>query len=61
MTELDLPPGTVRVKSGGGLAGHNGLRSLQSHLHSTDFVRVVGVGKPPRVPGRGCARPDRPS
>ena len=46
--EFDLPPGTVRVKSGGGLAGHNGLRSLQSHLHSTDFVRVrIGVGKPP--------------
>jgi peptidyl-tRNA hydrolase, PTH1 family len=46
--ELDLPPGTVRVKSGGGLAGHNGLRSLQSHLHSTGFVRVrIGVGKPP--------------
>ena len=46
--ELDLPPGTVRVKSGGGLAGHNGLRSLQSHLHTTDFVRVrIGVGKPP--------------
>jgi peptidyl-tRNA hydrolase, PTH1 family len=45
--ELDLPPGTVRVKAGGGLAGHNGLRSLQSHLHSTDFVRVrLGVGKP---------------
>jgi peptidyl-tRNA hydrolase, PTH1 family len=46
--ELDLPPGTVRVKVGGGLAGHNGLRSLQSHLHTTDFVRVrIGVGKPP--------------
>jgi PTH1 family peptidyl-tRNA hydrolase len=46
--ELDLPPGTVRVKAGGGLAGHNGLRSLQSHLHSTDFLRVrIGVGKPP--------------
>ena len=46
--ELDLAPGTVRVKVGGGLAGHNGLRSLQSHLHSTDFVRVrIGVGKPP--------------
>jgi PTH1 family peptidyl-tRNA hydrolase len=46
--ELDLPPGTVRVKVGGGLAGHNGLRSLQSHLHSTDFLRVrIGVGKPP--------------
>jgi PTH1 family peptidyl-tRNA hydrolase len=46
--ELDLPPGTVRLKSGGGLAGHNGLRSLQSHLHTTDFLRIrIGVGKPP--------------
>ena len=46
--ELDLPPGTVRVKAGGGLAGHNGLRSLQAHLQTTDFVRVrIGVGKPP--------------
>ena len=45
--ELDLSPGTVRVKSGGGLAGHNGLRSLQAHLHTTDFVRIrIGVGKP---------------
>lgn len=46
--ELDLPPGTVRLKAGGGLAGHNGLRSVQAHLHSTDFLRVrIGVGKPP--------------
>jgi PTH1 family peptidyl-tRNA hydrolase len=46
--ELDLPPGTVRIKAGGGLAGHNGLRSIESHLHSTDFLRVrIGVGKPP--------------
>jgi PTH1 family peptidyl-tRNA hydrolase len=46
--ELDLPPGTVRLKAGGGLAGHNGLRSIQSHLHSSDFLRVrIGVGKPP--------------
>jgi PTH1 family peptidyl-tRNA hydrolase len=46
--ELDLPPGTVRLKVGGGLAGHNGLRSIQAHLHTTDFLRVrVGVGKPP--------------
>ena len=30
------------------MAGHNGLRSLQSHLHTTDFVRVrIGIGKPP--------------
>jgi PTH1 family peptidyl-tRNA hydrolase len=46
--ELDLPPGTVRLKAGGGLAGHNGLRSIESHLHSQDFLRVrIGVGKPP--------------
>jgi PTH1 family peptidyl-tRNA hydrolase len=48
--ELDLPPGTVRIKAGGGLAGHNGLRSLQAHLHTTDFLRVrIGVGKPPNA------------
>jgi peptidyl-tRNA hydrolase, PTH1 family len=46
--ELDLPPSTVRVKVGGGLAGHNGLRSIASHLGTQDFVRVrIGVGKPP--------------
>jgi peptidyl-tRNA hydrolase, PTH1 family len=46
--ELDLPPATLRVKVGGGLAGHNGLRSIASHLGTTDFVRVrIGVGKPP--------------
>jgi PTH1 family peptidyl-tRNA hydrolase len=46
--ELDLPPGTVRIKVGGGLAGHNGLRSIQSHLHTDEFLRVrIGVGKPP--------------
>ena len=36
------------MKPGGGTAGHNGLRSLQSHLHALDFVRVrIGIGKPP--------------
>lgn len=46
--ELDLPTGVVRVKVGGGLAGHNGLRSIKAHLHADDFVRVrIGVGKPP--------------
>jgi PTH1 family peptidyl-tRNA hydrolase len=45
--ELDLPVAVLRVKSGGGLAGHNGLRSIKSHLHSDDFQRVrIGVGKP---------------
>jgi PTH1 family peptidyl-tRNA hydrolase len=46
--ELDLPPAALRVKVGGGLAGHNGLRSIKHHLHSEEFVRVrIGVGKPP--------------
>jgi PTH1 family peptidyl-tRNA hydrolase len=46
--ELDLPVGVVRVKVGGGLAGHNGLRSIKAHLHTDAFVRVrIGVGKPP--------------
>jgi PTH1 family peptidyl-tRNA hydrolase len=46
--ELDLPPGTVRIKLGGGLAGHNGLRSISQHLKTQDFARVrIGVGKPP--------------
>lgn len=45
--ELDLEPGVVRVKIGGGLAGHNGLRSIAKHLKSQEFVRVrIGVGKP---------------
>ncbi|CAN5648396.1 aminoacyl-tRNA hydrolase [soil metagenome] len=46
--ELDLEPAVVRVKSGGGLAGHNGLRSITAHLGTQDYVRVrIGVGKPP--------------
>ena len=45
--ELDLDPGVVRVKVGGGLAGHNGLRSISRVLHTDDYVRVrIGVGKP---------------
>ena len=45
--ELDLPLGTVRIKSGGGHGGHNGLRSIVEHICSPDFVRVrVGIGRP---------------
>ena len=45
--ELDLPVAELKVKSGGGLAGHNGLRSIVEHLHTQDFQRVrIGVGKP---------------
>jgi peptidyl-tRNA hydrolase, PTH1 family len=52
--ELDLPPGVVRVKVGGGLAGHNGLRSIKAHLKDDGFVRIrIGVGKPPD-PRRGA-------
>jgi peptidyl-tRNA hydrolase, PTH1 family len=44
--ELDLVPGKIRVKAGGGLAGHNGLRSMTSHIGS-DFTRVrIGIGHP---------------
>lgn len=46
--ELDLPYGDVRLKFGGGHAGHNGLRSIMAHLGTGDFGRVrVGVGRPP--------------
>jgi PTH1 family peptidyl-tRNA hydrolase len=45
--EIDLPFGEIRPRVGGGLAGHNGLKSLKAQLGSADFVRVrVGVGRP---------------
>lgn len=45
--ELDFPPGTVRIKRGGGVAGHRGLQSLVDALGRSDFIRVrVGIGKP---------------
>jgi peptidyl-tRNA hydrolase, PTH1 family len=45
--EIDIPFGAVRVRQGGGLAGHNGLKSLKQHLGGPDFYRVrVGVGRP---------------
>ncbi len=46
--ELDLDFGTVRVKSGGGEGGHNGLRSVSSSLGTRDYLRVrAGIGRPP--------------
>jgi PTH1 family peptidyl-tRNA hydrolase len=46
--EIDLPFGEIRVRLGGGLAGHNGLKSIRQGLGSPDFARVrVGVGRPP--------------
>jgi peptidyl-tRNA hydrolase, PTH1 family len=45
--EIDLPFGEVRTRLGGGLAGHNGLKSIKRELGSADFMRVrVGVGRP---------------
>ena len=46
--EMDLPLARIQVKEGGGLAGHNGLKSIVAHLHTQDFLRVrIGIGKPP--------------
>ena len=46
--ELDLPFATLRLKCGGGEAGHNGLKSVTAHLGTKDYVRLrFGVGKPP--------------
>ncbi|MBL7002801.1 MAG: aminoacyl-tRNA hydrolase [Gammaproteobacteria bacterium] len=45
--ELDLDPGTVKLKRGGGHGGHNGLRDMISHLGSKDFYRLrLGIGHP---------------
>ena len=46
--EIDLDPGRLRIKKGGGDNGHNGLKSIRVHIRTGDFIRVrVGVGRPP--------------
>lgn len=46
--ELDLDMGRLKLKQGGGMAGHNGLKSVTQHVGTTDFARLrIGVGKPP--------------
>ena len=46
--ELDFPPGVARVKQGGGIAGHNGLKDISQRLGSHEYWRLrLGVGKPP--------------
>lgn len=51
--ECDFEPGTVRLKSGGGSAGHKGLISLVQHLGTPEFARVrIGIGRPPGGPDR---------
>ena len=45
--ELDLPPGTLRLKFGGGLGGHNGLKDISAHLDTQDYWRLrIGIGHP---------------
>lgn len=45
--ELDLPPGSIRLKQGGGNGGHNGLKDIQLHLSTPDFWRLrLGIGHP---------------
>lgn len=45
--ELDLPPGTARLKKGGGHGGHNGMRDIFRHVDNTDFLRLrIGIGHP---------------
>ena len=45
--ELDLPPGQMKMKQGGGHAGHNGLKDIQAHLGSADYWRLrLGIGHP---------------
>ena len=45
--ELDLPPGSIRLKQGGGNGGHNGLRDIQARLSTPDFWRLrLGIGHP---------------
>ncbi len=54
--ESDLEPGRLQVRRGGGLAGHNGLRSVAQHLGTADFLRLrVGIGRPERGDRRPLA------
>jgi PTH1 family peptidyl-tRNA hydrolase len=54
--DVDLESGRLQARSGGGLAGHNGLRSLAQHLGSQDFLRLrIGVGRPGRGDRRSIA------
>lgn len=50
--ELDLPPGVIRLKQGGGDAGHNGVHDIVEKLAGPDFMRLrIGIGRPPSAGG----------
>lgn len=54
--EVDLEPGRLQARAGGGLAGHNGLRSIAQHLKTQEFLRLrIGVGRPERGDRRPVA------
>ncbi|HFQ89388.1 MAG TPA: aminoacyl-tRNA hydrolase [Desulfobulbus sp.] len=58
--DLDLPAGRIKVVARGGAGGHNGIRSLISHLGGTDFARVkIGIGRPPAAEGGAGMPVDR--
>ena len=60
--ELDLEVGDFRLKQGGGFAGHNGLKSVNQHLGTADFLRLrIGVGRPPSPVPSGDYVLKRPS
>jgi PTH1 family peptidyl-tRNA hydrolase len=52
--ELDLKPGSARIKLGGGTGGHNGLKDIQAHLGTADYWRLrLGIGHPRDIAGDG--------
>ncbi len=58
--EIDLPPLTLRLKTGGGTGGNNGLKSIDAHLGglATGYHRIrIGVGHPARIPGKAMIQP----
>jgi PTH1 family peptidyl-tRNA hydrolase len=57
--EMDMPPGTVKLKRGGGAGGHNGLKDIAAHLTTQDYWRLrIGVGHPRNSASAGADRED---